>query len=118
MRILIDIGHPAHVHLLQFTSEELKEHGHTVFFFIRDIPVAKRLMDIHGMPKEEARKQLGLELGKKYGLFSSSFDNEVKYYPLAKATIALLPEVNRIELKGYSRLCLQMTTVYRRNDNK
>lgn len=58
---------------------------------------------IHVIPKEEARKQLGLELGKKYGLFSGSFDNKVKNYPLAKAAIALLPEVNLIELKGYSR---------------
>ena len=49
MNILIDIGHPAHVHLLRYTGEELKRHGHHVFFSVRDIPVAKRLMDHYGM---------------------------------------------------------------------
>lgn len=49
MNILIDIGHPAHVHLLRYTGEELKKHGHHVFFSVRDIPVAKRLMDYYGM---------------------------------------------------------------------
>lgn len=58
---------------------------------------------IHEIPKEEARKQLGFEIGKRYGLFSGSFDNEVKNYPLAKAAMTFLPEVKLIELKGYSR---------------
>ena len=49
MNILIDIGHPAHVHLLRYTSVELKKHGHKVFFSVRDIPVAKRLMEYYGM---------------------------------------------------------------------
>lgn len=49
MNILIDIGHPAHVHLLHGVAEELKKHGHGVFFSVRDIPVAKRLMEHYGM---------------------------------------------------------------------
>lgn len=46
---MIDIGHPAHVHLLRHTSEELKKRGHQVFFSVRDIPVAQRLMEYYGM---------------------------------------------------------------------
>lgn len=49
MNILIDIGHPAHVHLFRYTSVQLKKHGHRVYFSVRDIPVAKRLMDYYGM---------------------------------------------------------------------
>ena len=49
MNILFDIGHPAHVHLLRHTGEELKKRGHNVFFSVRDIPVAKRLMNCYGM---------------------------------------------------------------------
>lgn len=49
MNILIDIGHPAHVHLFRYTSEQLKKHGHWVFFSVRDISIAKRLMDYYGM---------------------------------------------------------------------
>lgn len=49
MNILIDIGHPAHVHLFRQTSKLLRDHGHQVFFTVRDIPVAKRLMDRYDM---------------------------------------------------------------------
>lgn len=49
MNILIDIGHPAHVHLLRYVSEDLKKRGHQVYFSVRDIPVAKRLMECYGM---------------------------------------------------------------------
>jgi len=49
MNILIDIGHPGHVHLLHPLAEELKGRGHRVFYSVRDIPVAKRLMEHYGM---------------------------------------------------------------------
>lgn len=49
MNILIDIGHPAHVHLLKYTATELEKKGHKVFFAVRNLPVAKRLMEIYGM---------------------------------------------------------------------
>lgn len=49
MNILIDIGHPGHVHLLHGVSEELKQRGHSIHYSVRDIPVAKRLMEHYGM---------------------------------------------------------------------
>lgn len=49
MNILIDIGHPGHVHLLHGVAEELKRHGHTLFYSVRNIPIAKRLMTHYGM---------------------------------------------------------------------
>lgn len=49
MNLLIDIGHPGHVHLLHPLAEELKQHGHTMYYSVRDIPVAKRLMEHYGM---------------------------------------------------------------------
>ena len=49
MNILIDIGHPGHVHLLHYTVNELRQRGHQLFFMVRDIPVAKRLMECYGM---------------------------------------------------------------------
>lgn len=47
--ILIDIGHPGHVHLLHPLAEELKVRGHRLYYSVRDIPVAKRLMEHYGM---------------------------------------------------------------------
>lgn len=49
MNLLIDIGHPGHVHLLHGVAEEMKQRGHKVFYSVRDIPVAKRLMEHYGM---------------------------------------------------------------------
>lgn len=49
MNVLVDIGHPAHVHLLHGLVNELKGHGHNVFYSVRDIPVAKRLMTYYDM---------------------------------------------------------------------
>ena len=44
-----------------------------------------------------------LEKGKRHVLFAGAFDNAVKDPALAKASIALLDNVQLIELKGYSR---------------
>ena len=49
MNILIDIGHPGHVHLLHGVAEEMIKRGHKVFYSVREIPVAKRLMEHYRM---------------------------------------------------------------------
>ncbi|MBR1783981.1 MAG: DUF354 domain-containing protein [Bacteroidales bacterium] len=46
---LIDIGHPGHVHLFRHLAAELRRRGHTLLYSVRDIPVAKRLMECFGM---------------------------------------------------------------------
>ena len=49
MNILIDIGHPGHVHLMHPLAKEMCAKGHSVYYSVRDIPVAKRLMKHYGM---------------------------------------------------------------------
>lgn len=49
MNILIDIGHPGHVHLLRGVAKELEQLGHHLFYSVREIPVAIRLMEHYGM---------------------------------------------------------------------
>ena len=54
--------------------------------------------------KNIAREKSLLQLNKKYILFSSSFDNYIKNYPLAKEAIAKLKDdIELIELKNKSR---------------
>ena len=53
--------------------------------------------------KTESRANFGFENDEKLVLFSSGFDNQVKNSALAKAAVALLPDVKLLELKGYSR---------------
>lgn len=69
------------------------------------IPCGVDLDVFYPMNKEDARKELSLSLQGKYVLFSSSFSNSVKNYPLAKASISELADesIELIELKGYTR---------------
>ena len=54
--------------------------------------------------KKEVRAKIGLHLDKKYILFSSSFENEIKNFKLAKQSVsACKKDIEIIELKGYNR---------------
>jgi predicted glycosyltransferase len=64
MRVLVDIGHPGHVHLLKNVAKNLEKKGHKVYYSVRDIPVAKRLMDIYGMPYIDLGKKSDSIIGK------------------------------------------------------
>jgi uncharacterized protein len=48
VNILIDIGHPAHVHYYRNLASALEAGGHRVFWSVKDIPVARRLLDFYG----------------------------------------------------------------------
>ena len=44
MNLLIDIGHPGHVHLYKNLIKELTASNYNVFVTVKDIPVAKQLL--------------------------------------------------------------------------
>jgi uncharacterized protein len=48
MNILIDIGHPAHVHYFRNLATEFKKNGNMVFWSTKDIPIAKQLLNFYG----------------------------------------------------------------------
>jgi len=50
MRILLDVGHPGHVHYFRNAARLLMERGHEVLFTARDRDVIFRLMDAYGLP--------------------------------------------------------------------
>ena len=71
MKILIDIGHPAHVHLLREILKELKINDHNIFVTVKDIPTVISLLDDYGIDY--------LELGdKKDSLIGKGF-SQLKY---------------------------------------
>jgi uncharacterized protein len=47
MNILVDIGHPAHVHLLRYFIKIMKEQNNKVIVTVRDIPAAIELLKIY-----------------------------------------------------------------------
>ena len=78
------------------------------------IPCGINLEDYPVMDKAEARRQMGLSPSKQYVLFAGAFDNAVKNASLAKAAMALVPEADLIELKGYTRT--QVATLINASD--
>jgi hypothetical protein len=50
MNILIDINHPAHVHLLRNVYTILVERGNKVMVAVKEIPSAIRLLELYGIP--------------------------------------------------------------------
>ncbi len=45
MKLLIDIGHPAHVHLFKYVAWEMERDGHEVLFTCREKEVVRNLLD-------------------------------------------------------------------------
>lgn len=50
MNILIDIAHPAHVHLVRNTYFELVQRRHRVYVTVREIPSAIALLEKYEIP--------------------------------------------------------------------
>lgn len=67
------------------------------------VPCGVDITDLQTTAKDEARRRMSLEPGRKYVLFAGAFDNTVKNYPLAKRAMDRCQKSELIELKGYSR---------------
>jgi teichuronic acid biosynthesis glycosyltransferase TuaC len=67
------------------------------------IPCGVNLIDFYQVDTSSARKKLNLHQTKKLALFSSSFSTYIKNYPLAERSVNLIPNLELIELKGFSR---------------
>jgi uncharacterized protein len=50
MRILIDMGHPAHVHFFKHFIWEMESRGHEIKVIARDKEVTKQLLDAYNIP--------------------------------------------------------------------
>ncbi len=73
MRILIDIGHPAHVHLFKNIAWQLIEKGHEVMWSVREIPVAKHLLNYYGFNYYNLGKKKDGITGKGFTIISQDF---------------------------------------------
>lgn len=71
MRILIDIGHPAHVHLYRNFIYEMQNHGHQFWITVKNVMASKELLQKYHIPFS----QIG---DKKDSLLGKGF-NQLKY---------------------------------------
>lgn len=68
MRILIDIGHPAHVHLFKHFAWEMQKKGHTIFFTCREKEFEIELLKSYGFEYKSFGKKYSSKFGKLWGL--------------------------------------------------
>lgn len=64
MKVLIDIGHPAHVHLFRNLYHELLSEGNSVIVTVKDVPIIKDLLTIYDIPFIVLGKKSDSILGK------------------------------------------------------
>ena len=107
-----DINNPK---VLPFSKIAMRLSAFTIFVSQKNVDIARPTKkfallpcgvnsdNFTEVPIGEARLKLQLEDTKKYVLFAGSFSNRVKNPELAQKAIALLNNVELIELKGYSR---------------
>lgn len=84
MRILIDIGHPAHVHLFRYFTEEMTKKGHLILFTCRQKEFEIELLQFTGFNFVSFGKHFHSKLGKLFGLLWFSlrlFIVSIKYRP-------------------------------------
>lgn len=61
MRVLIDIGHPAHVHLFKHVAAEMTKRGHEFLFTCREKEFEKELLEAHGLQyRSFGKKRTGI----------------------------------------------------------
>ena len=68
MNILIDIGHPAHVHLFKNYAKEMINHGHKVLFTCRDKEFEIYLLEFYGFEYKSFGKKYKSTAGKLLGM--------------------------------------------------
>ncbi|MRR21555.1 DUF354 domain-containing protein [bacterium] len=73
MRIIIDIGHPAHVHLFRHFAVEMSSRGNQVLFSVREKENEVLLIKSYGFNYVSVGKHYRSPAGKAYGLILSVF---------------------------------------------
>ncbi|MGB0916225.1 MAG: DUF354 domain-containing protein [Flavobacteriales bacterium] len=73
MRILIDINHPAHVHLFRNFAGEMMKQGHDVFFTTRRKEISHLLLERYDLPYKVLGAHYKSMLGKLWGIIKYDF---------------------------------------------
>ena len=73
MRILIDIGHPGHVHLFKNFAKEMQRKGHEFLFTCRQKEFEIEMLKAEGFTYKSFGNKFHTTLGKLFGLLKFDF---------------------------------------------
>lgn len=114
MNVLIDINHPAHVHLLRNVYFMLVADGNNVTVAVKEIPSAMKLLDLYGIPYINIGKKDDA-LGKK-GLDQLVFDKRL--LRLVREHHVDIGVGSSINLPHVSKLCKMKSIVLDDDDDE
>ena len=104
MNLLIDAGHPAHVHYYRNLYFELIKKGHKVIWTVKDIPVAKQLLSHYGIPYIVLRKKSDGFVGKAlkqlnydYVLLKLCLKEKIDYALGTSITISHISKLSKVK---------------------
>ncbi len=113
MNILIDIAHPAHVHLLRNFYCEMMGRGHKVIVTVKDIPAARQLLDLYHIPY--------IFLGKKSDRLAGKAIEQLRYnwevLHIARREHIQIGIGSSITLAHVSRLCAMKSIILDDDDD-
>lgn len=73
MKIMVEIGHPAHVHHFKNMIWNLEKHGHEVKIVSKDKDIARYLLDVYGFKYEKLGRNYNSLMGKAFGLIETDY---------------------------------------------
>lgn len=73
MKVLIDIGHPAHVHLFRNFASGMIDKRHEILFTIRENEFEKKLLDHYALPYESLGRKSDSLTGKLTGILKFDY---------------------------------------------
>lgn len=104
MRILIDIGHPAHVHLYKNFIAEMKGKGHSVFVSVKkNVSSAINLLNLYKIPFVQIGNKSDSILGKAFSQIQ--FDLQIyKFVRKNKITIGLGTSITNAHVSRITKM--------------
>lgn len=103
MKILIDIGHPAHVHLFKNFYFEMKKKGFSPIVTVKNITAAKQLLNIYGMNYIDIGSKSDTIIGKIFTQFG--FDRQLfKIVKKNKIDLGIGTSITLVHVSKISRM--------------
>jgi uncharacterized protein len=113
MNYLIDIGHPAHVHLFRNLYHELKGRGHHVWVTVKEIPIAQQLLKRYAIPFVG----IGSKADGLWGKFSQQLKFDYTLWKICRRQHVDIALGSSIGVAHISRLCPTVSFVFDDDDS-
>ncbi|MFH0866496.1 MAG: DUF354 domain-containing protein [Bacteroidota bacterium] len=101
MNILVDINHPAHVHLFRNFISEMRGKGHQVFITVKEIASARKLLELYKLDYIPLGKKSDSRFGKIFRQLAYNWE-VLRFVKKNKITIGIGSSITIAQVSGIS----------------